>query len=174
MWIANGQTAPGARPAPSPATVARIAYQQLRLPVPAIAVNPPGEQLVNLPTWIWLSSGWMQVSATASVPSVSVTAVATPTTVSWSLGDGSAVTCASAGTPFPPGTDPKASSPDCGHTYHASSASQPSQAFSVTATVHWTVTWSGAGQGGTFPDMTTSGNAAFRVAESQALNNGGG
>jgi len=35
------------------------------------------------------------------------------------------------------------------------------------------VTWAGAGQGGVFPDMTTTGNAAFRVAESQALNNGG-
>ncbi|MEV0675886.1 hypothetical protein AB0I60_05110 [Actinosynnema sp. NPDC050436] len=44
----------------------------------------------------------------------------------------------------------------------------------MTATVHWTVTWSGAGQGGTFPDMTTTGSAMFRVAESQVLNNGGG
>jgi hypothetical protein len=107
------------------------------------------------------------------VAGVSVTAVATPTSVSWSMGDGSTVTCTGAGTPFQPGTDPKAPSPDCGHTYRTSSASQASQAFPVTATVHWTVTWSGAGQGGTFPDMTTTGNAAFLVAEAQALNNGG-
>jgi hypothetical protein len=90
------------------------------------------------------------------------------------MGDGATVTCTGAGTPFQPGTDPKAPSPTCGHTYRTSSASQPGQAFPVTATVHWTVTWSGAGQGGTFPDMTTTGNAAFRVAESQALNNNGG
>jgi hypothetical protein len=151
-----------------------MAYNQLRLPTPAIAANPAGEQLVNLPTWLLLSSGWVRVSATASVPGVSVTAVATPTSVSWSMGDGSTVTCTGAGTPFQPSKDPKASSPDCGHTYRTSSASQPSQAFPVVATVHWTVTWSGAGQGGTFPDMTTTGNAAFRVAESQALNNDGG
>ena len=44
----------------------------------------------------------------------------------------------------------------------------------MTATVHWSVTWSGAGQGGTLPDITTTGNAAFRVAQAQALNNGGG
>jgi hypothetical protein len=114
------------------------------------------------------------MSATATVPGVSVMAVATPTSVSWSMGDGSSVTCTGEGTPFRPGSDPKASSPDCGHIYQSSSASQAGQAFPVTATVHWTVTWAGAGQGGTFPDMTTTGNAAFRVAESQALNNGGG
>lgn len=156
------------------AAIARLARSQLRLPAPGIAANPAGDQLVNLPTWLWLSSGWGPVSATASVPGVSVTAVATPTSVSWSMGDGTTVTCTGAGTPFRPGTDPMAPSPDCGHTYRTSSASQVGHVFPVTATVRWTVTWSGAGQSGTFPGLTTSGNTAFRVAESQALNNGGG
>jgi hypothetical protein len=106
------------------------------------------------------------------VPGISVTAVATPTSASWSMGDGTDVTCTGPGTPFPAGSDPAASSPDCGHTYHRSSASAPSQQFPATATVHWTVTWSGAGASGTFPDMTTSANAAFRVAEAQALGTG--
>jgi hypothetical protein len=173
VWIPDGQE-PGATQLPSVAELATMARKQLRLPTPAIAANPAGDQLVNLPTWLWLASGWGPVSATASVPGVSVTAVATPTSVTWSMGDGSTVTCIGAGTPFRPGTDPIASSPDCGHTYRMSSASQMGQAFPVTATVHWTVTWSGAGQSGTFPDMTATGNAAFRVAEAQALNNGGG
>lgn len=173
VWIPNGPQGPGAAPAPSPAQLAQMARNQLQLPTPSIAANPAGEQLVNLPTWMWLSNGWRPVSATASVPGVSVTATATPTSVVWSMGDGSTVTCTGAGTPFPPGTAPTASSPDCGHTYRSSSASQAGQAFPVTATVHWTVTWVGAGQGGVFPDLTTTGNAAFRVAESQALNNGG-
>jgi hypothetical protein len=172
VFIPNGQPGPGAAPVPSPAQLAQIAHNQLRLPTPTIAANPAGEQLVNLPTWMWLSSGWGPASATASVPGVSVIAVATPTSVSWSMGDGSTVTCTGGGTPFQPGTDPKASSPDCGHTYRTSSASQAGQAFPVSATVNWTVTWAGAGQGGVFPDLTTTGNAAFRVAESQALNNG--
>lgn len=157
----------------TPAEIARLARNRLRLPAPAITANPPGDQLVNLPTWLWLSSGWNRVSANASVPGVSVTAVATATSVAWSMGDGTTVTCAGAGTAFRPGGDPKASSPDCGHTYRTSSAGEPGQTFPVTATVHWTVTWSGAGQGGTFPDLTTTGNTAFRVTESQALNNGG-
>lgn len=173
VWIADGQQ-PGAALLPSPAELAQMARKQLRLPSPSIAANPAGDQLVNLPTWMWLSGGWGPVSATASVPGVSVTAVATPTSVTWAMGDGSTVTCTGAGTPYKAGTDPKAPSPDCGHVYRRSSASQPGQAYPVTATVHWTVTWSGAGQGGTFPDMTTTGNATFRVAESQALNNGGG
>ncbi|SMD27601.1 hypothetical protein SAMN05661093_11211 [Kibdelosporangium aridum] len=77
------------------------------------------------------------------------------------------------GTAYGTGNDPKSGSPDCGHTYRNSSARQAGQAFAVSATVHWTVSWSGAGQSGTFPGMTTTSNAAFRVAEAQALNNGG-
>ncbi|NUT53521.1 MAG: hypothetical protein HOV94_40470 [Saccharothrix sp.] len=156
----------------SPAELAKTARSRLQLPAAVIAASPTGDQLVNLPTWLWLSGGWKEVSAVASVPGVSVTATARPTSVSWSMGDGSTVTCTGAGTPYKAGTDPKAPSPDCGHVYRRSSASQPGQAYPVTATVRWTVTWSGAGQGGTFPDMTTTGNATFRVAESQALNSG--
>ncbi|PWW53106.1 hypothetical protein [Actinokineospora spheciospongiae] len=172
VWIADGQQ-PGPALLPSPAELAQVARKQLRFPSPRIAANPVGEQLVNLPTWMWLAGGWGPVSATAAVPGVSVTAVATPTSVTWSMGDGFTVTCTGAGTPYVAGVDPKAPSPDCGHVYRRSSASRPGQAYPVTATVHWTVTWSGAGQGGTFPDMTTTGETTFRVAESQALNNGG-
>jgi hypothetical protein len=173
VWIANGQAPPGAAPTVSPAALAQMARNQLRLPTPVIAANPPGEQLVSLPTWLWLSGGWTTTSATASVPGVSVTAVATPTSVTWSMGDGNTVSCAGPGTSFPTGTDPHASSPTCGYTYRSSSAGQPGEAYAVSATVHWTVTWSGAGQNGVFPDMTTTGTAAFRVAESQAINTGG-
>jgi hypothetical protein len=173
VWIPEGQE-PEAAQLPSPEELAQMAHQQLRLPEPSIAASPSGDQLVNLPTWLWLSDGWGPVSATASVPGVSVTATATPISVTWSTGDGATVTCTGAGTPFDPGSDPRAPSPDCGHTYRSSSASQPGQAFPVTATVHWTVSWSGAGRSGTFPEMTTTSTTAFRVAESQALNNGGG
>ena len=158
----------------TPAELARLARNQLRLPTPTIAANPAGDQLVNLPTWLWLSEGWGPVSATATVPGVSVTATATPTAVSWSMGDGATVTCTGAGTPYRPGGDPMAASPDCGHTYRTSSADQPGQAFPVTATVHWTVAWSGAGESGTFPDLATTGSTGLRVGESQALNTGGG
>ena len=171
VWIPAGvNTAPSL----TPAQVAQIARKQLRLPAPSVASSPSGTQLVHLPTWLWLSEGWAASDATASVPGVSVTAAAKPTSATWSMGDGSIVTCAGAGTPFRPGGDPKASSPDCGYTYRTSSAGQAGQAFPVAVTVHWTVTWAGAGQSGTFPNLTTTGTAALRVAESHALNNNGG
>lgn len=167
IWIPNG-----AQPGPSPEQLAQQAYNQLRLPPPQIHASPAETQLVNLPTWLWMDRGqWRPQTATASVPGVSVTATATPQSVTWSMGDGSTITCQGAGSPFPAGGDPKAASPDCGHTYRQTSQGQPNNTYPVAATVHWTVTWSGAGQGGTFPDLTTTSNATFAVAESQALNN---
>jgi hypothetical protein len=174
VWIPNGQAPGAAAVGPSPQELAERARRQLALPTPSISASPAGAQLVNLPTWLWLSGGWEPVSATAAVPGVEVTATAAPTSVTWSMGDGTSVTCTGAGTPFRPGTDPRAESPDCGHTYRASSAGQPAGAYAVTTTVKWTVTWAWADQGGTFPDMTTTGATGFRVAESQALNTGGG
>lgn len=170
IWVHAGADAP---PPLTPEQVAQIARRQLRLPTPRIMANPAGDQLVNLPTWMWLDrSSWTDVSATASVPGVSVTATARPTSVIWSMGDGSSVTCAGAGSPFPAGGDPKSASPDCGHTYKSSSVGRPAEAFPVTATVQWTVTWSGAGQSGTFPNLSTNASAAFRVAESQGITTG--
>jgi len=174
IWIPDAPQQGGGAAQPTPAQLAQIARNQLRLPTPQIQANPIDEQLVNLPTWLWLAQGdWGAVSATASVPGVSVTAVARPTSVVWTMGDGRSVRCSGPGTPYGSRTTPKSPSPDCGYTYQTSSADQPDSAFGVSATVHWTVTWAGAGQTGVFPDMTTASNADFRVAESQALNNRG-
>lgn len=168
VWIPDGPVT-----APSPAQLAEQARRQLLLPSPQIDANPVGEQLVNLPMWLWVDpASWSARSATAQVPGVMVTAVARPTSVSWSMGDGDSVSCRGPGTPFPPGGDPRAASPDCGHVYRDSSAAEAGQAFPVIATVHWSVTWWGAGQRGTFPDLTTSARTQFRVAEAQALGTG--
>lgn len=156
--------------APAPIDVARLTRARLGLPKPAPAASPAGTQLVNLPTWLWLTSGWETVTATASVPGVVVTATARPSSVTWALGDGAHVTCTGPGTPYRAGVDPRAASPDCGHTYRRSSAAQRGGAYAVTVTLHWTVTWAGAGESGTFPELTTTSTASFRVAESQALN----
>lgn len=168
VWITNG----AAGPTLSPAQVAQLARKKLHLPEPLIAASPAGEQLVNLPTWLWLSDGWRQISATASVPGLSVTAVAKPTTVSWSMGDGGAVQCAGAGTPYRVEVDPRAGSPDCGYMYRHSSSAQPDAVFRVTATIQWAISWSSGGQSGGFPGLITSSTTTYRVAESQALGTG--
>ena len=138
-----------------------------QLPRPEIGSNPAGDQLVNLPTWLYLADGWRTVSATAAVPGISVTATASPTSATWSLGEGSTVECAGPGTDYHRDADPRAESPQCGHTYRRSSGHTT---FPVTATIHWTVTWSGAGQTGTLPELITTSATQFRVRESQALN----
>ncbi|MGW7514137.1 hypothetical protein ACWGJ2_00895 [Streptomyces sp. NPDC054796] len=180
IWLPDAPQGDGAGPQVSPAALAEQARDQLRLPSPTIKASPAEEQLVSLPTWLWLGrDAWHSQSSTASVPGVSVTAVARPTSVEWSMGDGSTITCKGPGTPYRPATktknaaNPKSASPDCGHTYRSSSAGQPHDAYRVSATVHWSVTWSGAGESGAFPGLTTDTTTAFRVAESQALNTGG-
>lgn len=160
-------TAPGA-PTVTPAQLAQEAYKQLVLPEPTLVLSPTGQQLVNLPTWLAVT-GWDAQSATATVPALSVTAAARPTTVEWSLGDGSRVSCDGPGTVFAAGDDPASASPTCGHTYRVSSADQPGGGFTVTATVCWSVSWAGGGQSGTLPAMTRQATVLVPVAESQAL-----
>jgi hypothetical protein len=151
----------------TPDEIARLARNQLRLQRPQIGSSPPGDQLVNLPTWLYLASGWRAESATASVPGISVTATASPTSVTWSLGDGTTVDCAGPGTDYRQDVDPRSESPQCGHTYRRSSGRTT---FPVSATVHWAVAWSGAGQVGMLPELITTSTTQFRVRESQALN----
>jgi hypothetical protein len=165
VWVRGGAN----RPLPA-AEVARRAENNLALPAPAIRLSPAGEQLVNLPTWLAIDpAGWGERSARAAVPGVSVTATATPESVAWSTGDGSTTTCRDPGTIFEASDDPASASPTCGHTYRVSSTDQPGSAYAVTATVHWSVSWAGAGQAGTFADLTTAATTRVPVAEAPAL-----
>jgi hypothetical protein len=172
---------PGGVPAPvlpAPEVLARLARQALGLPSPVIRSSPAQDalQLANLPTWLWIDPAeWAPESKTAAVPGESVTATATPVWVTWHPGDGSTETCQGAGTPYTSGDNPGSASPDCGHTYTTSSAGQPDGAFQATATITWDVTWQEArGAGGVLPSLFTTAVAAFRVAESQALDTSGG
>lgn len=169
VFIPDGEEPPGAGapPPPSPEELAQQAYSQLRLPSPSIAASPEGPQLVRLPTWLWIENGWEPVSATASVPGVSVTATAKPTKVKWSMGEGGSRTCDGPGTPYSSYRNPRSASPDCGYTYRRAS---DDVGFRVTATISWSVSWSGAGQSGTFDDLSTSDSTRFVVEEVGAVN----
>jgi hypothetical protein len=166
VWVPGGAAA-------EPEVVARQAVSKLRLPSVSIVVSPVGDQLVGLPTWLALAAGsWEPQSATATVPGVSVTATATPTEAVWEMGDGGRVVCDGPGTAWRPGMDAGAASPDCGYTYRRSSAGAPDQMFSLSVTVSWSVSWRGAGQQGTVPNLNTGGTVRIAVAESQALVSG--
>lgn len=168
VWLPAG-AAPG--PPTTPAVLAQVATNRLNLAVATIDASPPttSNQLVNLPTWVWLA-GWSGVSAQAAVPGESVTATARPTSATWSFGDGAVVVCAGPGTPFRSGDDPRAPSPTCGHTYTAPSSGQPGGVYRVTVTVTWAISWTGGGQAGSEPALSASRSTSLRVVESQAVN----
>lgn len=172
VWLAGGAApAPVARP-PAPGVLAQQAVSKLALPATSIGASPSttSDQLVDLPTWVWVPPAlWHPFSATATVPGESATATAAPTSVTWSFGDGTTLVCDGPGTPYATGGNPASPSPTCGHTYTTSSASQPSGAYPVTATVAWTITWTGGGQTGTLPALVTTAHAAFRVAQGEAI-----
>ena len=160
---------PDGEPVVSPAELAREARNRLVLPRPQLRTNPPIDQLVGLPTWLWLAS-WTPVSATAAAPGASVTATAHPTSVTWVLGDGTQVVCGGSGTAYAGGGDPAAPSPDCGHTYRRSSAAQPRGRYPVTVTIEWLVSWSGAGQAGVLAPLWTTTRSQLRVTQAPAVN----
>ncbi|WP_335986696.1 hypothetical protein [Glycomyces sp. MUSA5-2] len=153
-----------------PAVLAQQAVDALALPAPRIDASPPGAQLVNLPVWLWLEDdSWQEQTATASVPGTTVTAVAVPVLATWEMGDGATETCYSAGTEWTESAEAEDASPDCGHTYTSTSAGAPGGEYPVDVTVTWNITWSGGGESGTEPDMTTAAATSWPVAQSQAV-----
>jgi len=160
--------------------LAQDAIRHLNLPRPAIRLNPDSSptdptrravpQVVFVPTWMWIDPVvWAPRSATASIAGLSVTAVGTPTTVTWSTGDGHTTTCGK-GTPWTSGIDPKAPSPDCGHVYTVPSRNAAGGKYTVTATITWRVTWSGGGASGTEPALTSTASVPVQVLEAPAVN----
>jgi hypothetical protein len=155
---------------PTPEELAQRAVEQLPLSQPQIGMTPtPGSTgLVGLPVWLWLESGaWTPVSATASVPGLSVTATARPIRVVWDMGDGVTVTCRTAGVPYRPSAG-DAMSPECGHRYTQASSGEPDEAYDVTATVTWDIEWSGGGASGALT-QTRSATVQARIGELQVL-----
>jgi hypothetical protein len=165
VWIPDDE-------APGPPALGRIAVSRLVLPQPQIELSPPSSapHLVMLPTWLWVSPQWWESrSASASVPGVTVTAMARPTEVRWWTGDGSEHLC-DEGTPYEPGGDPAAASPDCGHTYSRASAGQPGGTYTLSATVTWQVSWSGGGMSGEVGPLFSTASTTVEVFESRSVN----
>jgi hypothetical protein len=171
VWLASPPARGGGSALPSPAVLAQSAVRRLGLPGPQIRTSPPADsqQLIFLPTWMWVSGGWSSQSATAAVPGESVTATARPSKVVWSTGDGAQVTCDGPGTPYTPGADPHAASPDCGHIYTQPSSTVPGGRYTLAATVFWQVNWSGGGASGAL-NVQRSASVPLLVVEAEAIN----
>lgn len=157
------------------AALAQQALQNTPIPSPVIGMSPaPGQrQVVNVPTWLWIErSGWAPASAVASTGGVTVTATATPQSVTWDMGNGDTVSCDGPGTPYDQRRGDADQRPSCSYTYRHSSAQAPGGRFAVTATVVWYVVWSATGMpgGGDLGTAPRSETVPVRVAEIQSVN----
>jgi hypothetical protein len=148
--------------------LASAAYQPLQ-----IHTDPPsGRLVVNFPVWLSLSSGFAPVSASASVGPVTSTVSVTPVSVAWSMGDGGGVTCQGPGVPYDPARPfDQQVPPSCGYQYGTSSAGQPGQQFTVTATVRYQATWTvtGAPGGGSLGPVDRSVSVPVTVGQIEAV-----
>ncbi|WP_235498513.1 MULTISPECIES: hypothetical protein [Frankiaceae] len=170
VWRPDAQM--GAVVPPSPEVMAQRAVNRLVLPAPAFGLSPDVEtvQLVGVPVWLWVdAASWMSVSATASVPGVSVTATARPVSVVWDFGSGGQVRCAGPGRAFQAGVDDPAAMSECAIRFTRGSAGEPGGRFPLTVTVSWQVGWVGGGQTGEAAGLTSQTTASVAVGESQAL-----
>lgn len=168
--------AAAAQPVLTPAVLAQQAARYLPLAAPIIHTNPAADvdQLVNLPMWVWLDpASWGRRTATAAVPGLAVTVVATPTTVSWRPGDGTVRICRGPGTAYDPARSPGSQQPSCAHTYRRSSLGQPAGRYRMTATTTWAIRWTASGAistSGSLPPLERSAQTSLRVVEAEALN----
>jgi hypothetical protein len=172
--VADGE--PDNGPAADPAVLAQSAVGRLSLAPIRVGIAPEASAsslgLVGLPVWMWVDSpdattfGPASLSISAGPVSVSLTAAVER--VEWDMGDGSVVSCTSPGTPYDPsrGAQP---SPDCGHVYTTTSAGQPGEAFTVTATSYWVANWSSnTGAAGTI-ELQQTATEQVRIGESQVI-----
>jgi len=155
----------------SSAILAEFAFAELTLPTPTIGMSPAGDQITQLPSWMWIDrSAWGSHDRTATAGPVSATVTASPVRVEWDMGNGDAVACSGPGRVYGKRFAGRPEATDCRYTYRHSSAIQPGEAYNVTATVVWTATWSGSdGNGGDLGELTSQTTQPVRVAEVQAL-----
>lgn len=126
--------------------------------------------LVGLPVWMWTeetANTWGPLAKTATAGGVSITAVAKVQQVDWDMGDGSIVTCATAGTAYEDRYGDQMS-PDCGHKYTQTSVGLPGNAYRVSATSHWQIDWSGGGASGRL-SLELTAETQLQVGELQVL-----
>ena len=124
--------------------------------------------IVGYPTWFWAKNPGPGVAApdtkTDSVQGYTLRATARLLDITYDTGDGETEHCHLGVEPIGNQRHEPAQPPDppCGHTYTERGY------YTITATTHVTVDWSGAGRSGTIP-ITVTRSGRFTVSEVQAL-----
>ncbi len=170
---------PATAPPPDPSVLAAQATSQLLVPEPRVGVGPDRTKLaVNLWVWLWTDNPG-PLTSTAAAGGVSVTAIASLSSVTWSLGEPAAtggpyvagppisITCQGTGN-APPTTYDWTAEPPCGHKFTWMSTQERTGGtgkWPITATSNWTVTWqsnTGVSGSGT---LSATGNDALEIGE---------
>ena len=159
-------------PAVDPEVLAQEAAARLAVSRPQVELSPKVglNQITQVPTYMWVTS-WEPDSASASVPGVTSTVTATPTKVTWNMGNGDEVVCNGPGTPFDFSRPEESQATDCSYTYRHSSTGQPGGVYQVSATMSYDVSWTaeGAPGGGALPAVSTTETFPVRVIEIHAV-----
>ncbi len=145
------------------------AADQLTIPTPTPQLNPPGQTLPNLTTWLDAPVPASTLSATAAIPGVTATATATLRSTHFTINpapngpasrdDATTITCPGHGTPYRPNTTPNRST--CAHRF-----TTPTRDLTVTVTTVWHLTWtSNIDPGGDLGTVTATATAPYRVQE---------
>ena len=159
--------------APEPVVLAKVAVERMDLHAPDIGLWP--DSLEKLPTghnyvgwhnWMWIRdpgpTTWGPITKTVSESGYAITATAAVTKVTWEMGNGDTKVCDKGMEHLPWQKDDKPS-PTCGYVYHQRGD------YTITATAHWVIVWSGLGQQGTI-EMDLSSQVHTSVIEAFAVN----
>ncbi len=171
QWMENP---PGG---PTPAELAQQALAKLKLLGARIGITPDpnGSGAVGLPVWLWTAvtpGTWGPQSASASGGGITVTITAKAHRIDWNMGDGHTKSCDNPGTPYEDRYG-NSMSPTCGYRYGVPSATaaNPNGRYTVTATTHWRVEWSGGGQSGVL-NPTSQSQTSVRIGEIPVVGGG--
>ena len=181
-WVYDGSFTYRGRNQPRPPEiVAQEALAQIQVPAPVPSTSPGIDlpQVVGLPTWLWIDAAtWQPLQTTVEAGGYSLTAVVTPTKVTWDMGEDDdirPIECDGPGKQYNlslPAHVPQHS--DCTYTYRWASdtLTGPDHAdgrYQAAVTTTWTVAWSTSdGQTGTLTDLTRTTPFSLRVTEIQA------
>ena len=158
---------------PEPAAIARIAVERMDLHAPEIGLWPhPLEELpdgynyVGWNNWMWVKNPtpntWGPITKTVTQSGYSITATAAVTHLTWEMGNGDTKEC-DKGVEHPEHNTRNEKSPGCGYIYHQTGN------YTITATAHWVIVWTGLGQQGTI-EMNLTAQAHTKVVEVSAVN----
>ena len=139
--------------APEPVVLAKVAVERMDLRAPDIGLwpdplekLPTGHNYVGWHNWMWIRdpgpATWGPITKTVTEAGYAITATAAVTKVTWEMGNGDTKVC-DKGMEHLAWQEEDKPSPTCGYVYHQRGD------YTVTATAHWVIVWSGLGQQGT-------------------------